>query len=693
MKLRKQLLIVSLITLTLPWVGCQYIQEMESTLRKGQTDALAATAKAVAARLGSDPDTVRRLTSFNPPAGSTPLYAHQLDTPPILDSYDDEWLSYSLSRQSLLNSRGEEMALLLVAVTDNTPFLYLLIQVKDAQRHYFNPTLQSPLASDHLQLHLKRGEQHERLIIYSSGSGDLHAAWQQESGSLQMEYQASGTSSEWPQGYQMEMRLPLSWVRQGIGIDINDANTIRPSASNLGIDHQLPPLISNSPDLSRELEIFQRSGVQLSIATRGLRPIALSGDLLTPESSQLETRHNFLNWFYRAALGNQRLPQLDNHQRTGRLDSSEARQALDTGFSDNAPPSHGWYQQGKQKLVRVSLPIFDLASKEKGPIGIIVADQSADSLATLTSSAFYRLLFYSLVVTFAASISLILYASWLSLRIRRLSHAAASAITDSGKIAESFPIFKSQDEIGDLSRNYALLLTRLREYTNYLRSLSSKLSHELRTPLAIVKSSLENLEHEELTPKAKIYAERAKEGTTRLSNILNAMSAASRVEQAIGAAELETIPCDELLTNLKEAYGDVYQNASFNLKIRHDDGPLTLLGSGELLVQMFDKLVDNAADFCPQGGRIEIGLYRHHDTLVFTVHNEGPPLPKHMHGQLFDSMVSVREKKSNNTENGQHLGLGLYIVRLIADFHRGEVQCYNVPDNSGVIFEIRLPAA
>ena len=52
-------------------------------------------------------------------------------------------------------------------------------------------------------------------------------------------------------------------------------------------------------------------------------------------------------------------------------------------------------------------------------------------------------------------------------------------------------------------------------------------------------------------------------------------------------------------------------------------------------------------------------------------------------------MVSVREKPDD--DESHHLGLGLYIVRLITDFHHGEVNAYNIPDNSGVIFEVKLP--
>ena len=57
-----------------------------------------------------------------------------------------------------------------------------------------------------------------------------------------------------------------------------------------------------------------------------------------------------------------------------------------------------------------------------------------------------------------------------------------------------------------------------------------------------------------------------------------------------------------------------------------------------------------------------------------------------MQKQLFDSMVSLREKNDE-----VHLGLGLHIVRLIMDFHRGRVSAENLDDNSGVRFTLAFP--
>jgi signal transduction histidine kinase len=70
------------------------------------------------------------------------------------------------------------------------------------------------------------------------------------------------------------------------------------------------------------------------------------------------------------------------------------------------------------------------------------------------------------------------------------------------------------------------------------------------------------------------------------------------------------------------------------------------------------------------------------------VRNTGSRLPGDFKDRLFDSLVSVREKRGA----APHLGLGLYIVRLVVAAHRGEVTARNLPGEAGVEFLIRLPA-
>ena len=113
------------------------------------------------------------------------------------------------------------------------------------------------------------------------------------------------------------------------------------------------------------------------------------------------------------------------------------------------------------------------------------------------------------------------------------------------------------------------------------------------------------------------------------------------------------------------------------------------LGSGELVAQLIDKLIDNAVGFGEPGSTIRIALHERPGELELSVANAGPTLPDEMRGRLFGSLVSVRN--GAHDDGRPHLGLGLYIVALIADFHGGSATAGNLPDGSGAIFRVTFP--
>jgi len=147
-------------------------------------------------------------------------------------------------------------------------------------------------------------------------------------------------------------------------------------------------------------------------------------------------------------------------------------------------------------------------------------------------------------------------------------------------------------------------------------------------------------------------------------------------------ADPETFDLIVVLRSTVDAYRDVYTERSFDFDCSLDSAPAE--GSPELLIQMLDKLVDNAVDFSNAGDEIKIRLTAQDKDLLLAVTNPGPPLPEKMRTQMFDSMVSMRAGESS-----RHLGLGLYIAKLIAEGHGGRIAADNV--DGGVVFEVRLP--
>ena len=307
--------------------------------------------------------------------------------------------------------------------------------------------------------------------------------------------------------------------------------------------------------------------------------------------------------------------------------------------------------------------------------------QGTDAILSLTNKALGQLISFTLIATLGVALILLGYASWLSLRIRRLSTAAERAL-DEGTTQLPLPSARANDEIGDLSRGFSHVLQQLGDYNEYLRTLAGKLSHELRTPLTIVNSSLENLEHEALSDDARQYTARARDGAARLQKILSAMSEANRVEELMENVEPEPIDIHSALKTATAVYADTWPDRRFRFDAQITSAPFS--GSPEMIMQMLDKLVDNAIGFSGKQDEIVIALNADGETYQLSVSNPGAPLPDRMRSQLFDSMVSVREGSGN-----EHLGLGLYVAKLIAEGHGGTIRAGNT--QNGVVFHVYLP--
>jgi dedicated sortase system histidine kinase len=316
-------------------------------------------------------------------------------------------------------------------------------------------------------------------------------------------------------------------------------------------------------------------------------------------------------------------------------------------------------------------------------MGAVVVEQTTNGIRTLRNQALEKQFHLILSVIVLGTLALFLLASRISWRIRKLRNETESAIDSSGKIVGEIRASATNDEIGDLSRTFNSVLSKLSQYNSYLENMASRLSHELRTPVAIVNSSLDNLSLEQHSSDNQVYIDRAKEGIARLSKILSNMSEATRLEQAIQRSDIEEFYLDEVLDGCSQGYRIAYPERQFSLELKLKK--LMISGSPDLLAQMLDKIVANALEFSPDDSVVKIALTGNSNAYKIHISNQGPLLPKNMQKELLDSMISVR--KEQNTEQ-PHLGLGLYIAKMIALFHHADISIDNQTDGSGVVVTI-----
>ncbi len=690
MRLRTQLFLVSLATLALPWGGCQYIREMELALRQGHENALLGTARAVANFFGDRTDLLPTETLILPDeaSGAADIYAHRLRNAVVLDGYAGDWglesEDFVLVRPD--NDDAPAISARYAAGILNAYF-YLFVTVSDKDVKYFRPG-NTPVFSDGIRIRSidADGAEHNFLFI-TEAPGPVNPFrvsppvrhYQRGSG---RELRIQGIWEETRDGFNLEVRLPASFVGNRLGleiinvgqaIDVTVFGTVAPPSYEPGfVRHENPEIIAALAELedpNLRIRIVDLDGWLAGEIGR-LEPGGVAAYLD-------DTSGSFIEQLYLAILGRSSDDPLSPAAEPGRVTGNHIESAL-----SNGTPRAAWFRHADEQLsiLAAAHPV----TADDRVIGAAVVEQTSDAILTLTNHALSRLLNVTLLASVVAAAGLLTYASWLSVRIRRLRNAADQAVSPDGRIVSDFPRMDSADELGDLSRSFDRLLRRLREYTEYLRTLADKLTHELRTPLAIVQTSLENLNSDSLPEGSATYARRAMEGSDRLQRILKAMSEASRIEESIRNADSEEFDINELLRNTIAAYRDVHVERRFGY-----EGPeeqVRYVGVPDLIVQMMDKLVDNAVDFSDAGDHVSVNLSISDEHLVLGVANDGRPLPEKMQDQLFDSMVSVRETRDDEP----HLGLGLFIVRLIVEFHAGTIAAHS-REGGGAEFSISLP--
>ncbi len=325
-------------------------------------------------------------------------------------------------------------------------------------------------------------------------------------------------------------------------------------------------------------------------------------------------------------------------------------------------------------------------------VGAVVVEETTAAMQILKQSALEKLLAVTLAVVGAALAILIAFASRLTTRIRRLHAEADAAIDSQGRVRGAISATAARDEIGDLARTTAAMLARLRDYNAYLEAMAGRLSHELRTPVAVVRSSLDNLAAQPLAGEARVYVGRALEGVGRLARLISRLSEATRLERLLESAERERFDLGAVARGCVEGYRAAYPARRFELTL--PAAPVMVDGVPDAFAQLLDKLVDNANDFAPPGSPVTVALEAGAGRALLSVENEGAPLPEAMVHRLFDSMVSMRAPHGagDGRAEGAHLGLGLYIVRLVAEHHGGSVRAVNRAAG-GVRFEVVVPLA
>lgn len=708
--LRTWAALLSALLLVVPFAGYRLTSEYRTQLIAAQSDTLLATARTIAAAVdhASEPDIRAALAPTVFRDANHDLYAYALPGPVTLDGRDDDWQCCTAYRRHY--GIRDTLAVYQHYTEDSLNFDLLVGERKDAVFLFLKVIDNHVVYREIGSLSVHRNDQIQFATTDSSGTltrytiaalqpGPTHPLLvaDADDGSRAIrqvpEIDAMWLATE--SGYNVEVRIPRAMLSNRFAIsitDVDDTSDRQPvvtlgsastrSAASLGT-LRLP-----SRPLAERLRALNARGAAMKLIDSHHRVIASTGDIsITTGPWQPGPAEampspggpaDLLASVFAPLLPTPNPSIVDDSGDPGDLQSPGITAAL---AGRGIVTSH-LSSDGTAMVLAATSPI----RIEGKTVGAIVIEESTNGVKLLVHNLLARTLAIGMLVALGGAALLIAVAWLLSLRLNRLRHLMDTGADAQGRIRAPVTGNWGHDEIGELGRSLSQLTGRLHQYNEYLEEMSRRLAHELRTPITVIRSSLDNLGMQQLDDASGRYVSRANEGVERLAAIITNMTEASRSEESMNSSDQEYFDLAEVVSGCVQGYEIAYPDQAFELSIEDEFDRLS--GLPELIAQMLDKLVGNAVEFSHPGQPVRIRLTLEDRQAVLRVINSGPRLADDVEGRLFDAMISVRRDK-DSTES--HLGLGLYIAGLIADFHGGTIEARSREDAEGVMITVRLP--
>ena len=246
------------------------------------------------------------------------------------------------------------------------------------------------------------------------------------------------------------------------------------------------------------------------------------------------------------------------------------------------------------------------------------------------------------------------------------------------------------EELRPLAGSINALLARLDDALNAQRRFTADAAHELRTPLAALKLQVE------LAARAPDAAARAdalaqlEAGADRASHLVEQLLAVARLEPEALARHFTD--CD-LVALAKES---LVARAVLAADKQIDAGlaratAVRVRGDPASLSMLLANLLDNALRYTPEGGRIDVAVDDDAGHAVLSVADNGPGIAPHERERVFDRFHRGVSASTGGGATGS--GLGLSIVKRIADAHGATITLDAGDDGRGLVARVRFPRA
>jgi two-component system, OmpR family, sensor kinase len=243
------------------------------------------------------------------------------------------------------------------------------------------------------------------------------------------------------------------------------------------------------------------------------------------------------------------------------------------------------------------------------------------------------------------------------------------------------------DEVRPLVGALNDLLVRLGVALDRERAFMADAAHELRTPLTALHLQMGTLARAANEAERNDAMEKLSAGMQRAIRLVEQMLSLARQEPRVQPARVQ-VPLADIAREVVADLVPLADAKQIDLGISNSQ-PAIVLGDPDALRTLIRNLVDNAVRYTPAGGRIDVSVEndREDGQILLKVIDNGPGIPPEERSRVLDRFY----RRPGTSPPGS--GLGMAIVKAIADSHGATVELDSGPDGTGLAVSVRIPAA
>lgn len=232
---------------------------------------------------------------------------------------------------------------------------------------------------------------------------------------------------------------------------------------------------------------------------------------------------------------------------------------------------------------------------------------------------------------------------------------------------------KMAESLNEMKQKISSIMEKERESEKSKNELITSVAHDLRTPLTSIIGYLDLLRSaKEIDEETKnSYMEIIYKKSKRLQKLTEDLFDFTKLNHGKIAMKIKEFDLVSLLSQIVDSFYPMFESNKLNFNLTSNVNKIILKGDINLIVRLFDNLINNAIKYGTDGKKIDIKIVLEKDIAKVMISNYGKVIPESEIPFLFEKFYRIESSRSSNTGG---TGLGLAIVKNIIEIHKAKIE-------------------